>query len=70
MKLRIISKPDWLYGRSYQLQRLWFGFLWLDLVNPPYQSEARAKAFAEEYASGAWVSDSATFGESPAKKNA
>jgi hypothetical protein len=70
MKLRVVTYVThvgrrWYVEREYPGIRI-FGFQltggWCDVSSIiGYWDEATAKEFAEEYAKGAWVSDSATF---------
>lgn len=69
MHLRVMSKIDYL-GRRFYVERE-FGFwplsLWVNVGSIiGYPSEDGAKAFAEDYARGSWVSDSARFDASDA----
>jgi hypothetical protein len=70
MKLRVVTYVNDL-GRRWYVQREYpgiriFGFQltggWWNVSSIfGYRDEADAKEYAEEYAKGAWVSDSATF---------
>ena len=70
MKLRVVTYISrvgrrWYVEREYPGIRI-FGFQltggWRDVSGTAgYRDEAEAKEYAEDYAKGAWVSDSATF---------
>lgn len=72
LHIRVVSAPHWLYKRAYHLQvkRQVFSFWkwryvseWVPIGEfmPAFETENKAKAWAEEYAKGTWVSDSAIF---------
>ena len=72
LHIRIVSSPHWLYTRAFHLEikrrafSFWrLGYVWewqpLGKYMPGFDTEEKAKAWAEEYAKGTWVSDSAVF---------
>lgn len=78
LRIRVISHPHWLYGRAFSLERRrrvfhifppFYRFVWEPIPDCiPFRSEADAKAWAENYAKGSWVSDSAVFDDPYATK--
>jgi hypothetical protein len=72
LHIRVVSAPHWLYKRAYRLEvkrrhfSLWkLGYVttWepIGKYMPAFETEEKAKVWAEEYAKGTWVSDSAVF---------
>lgn len=69
IKLRIACRVDYL-GRAYYVERATrrrFGTTRWENVGDTigYDTEEEAKRFAEDYAKGDWISDSATFPAKP-----
>ena len=63
MRLRIVSRVTNI-GRHFYVERRALWFFWHPIGSPiGYMTEPDAKAFAEEYAKGDWVTDSAHFKE-------